>query len=363
MRNSSIFIISNFKGSKFGGGGEKRSYQIEEILNKEGIGFFSYDFVPIKYSDVFLIISMETFSFIFGILKGGWNTFKQFVYYKKNLKGILKKLEEIQPKLILWEATLVIPNLPSQIRDLNIPIVALPHNIESLVFRQKTFFSKIHSSKYLNYELNQLLMCDNIFVVSEFDYLSFHQYPEKVRIFPYYPPNIQFFEKIRKARLDAKRNFFLILGSATNPPTYYGIKEILSLLTSELISESFVLAGNGTENFKVLLKNHSNFKVLGFVELLKLKYLLSNCRAIIINHPLSSGLINRLIECQIAGVPIVGNRNYFEDRINDDGFYLYEDFNSLKRILEESDFISPKTPINRNTEELDFIETVKSFLN
>ena len=301
--------------------------------------------------------------FPLGIIKGGWHAFKQFIYYKKNLKGILKKLAEIEPKLILWEATLAIPTLPSKILNLNIPIIALPHNIESLVFKQKTFFSPTNSPKYLKNELQQLMMCDYIFVASKFDYHSFDDYPQKLKIFHYSPPNVDFFEKIRKARLSTSKDFFLILGSVTNPPTYFGIDEMLVYLTTALISEPVMVAGNGTEKYNALLRECKNFTTLGFVNLSKLTYLLSNCKAIIINHPSSSGLINRLIECRISGVPIVGNRNYFKDYENNEGFYLFDNFSDLKKILKQSNFISPIKPENNKIEEKSFIETIKLFLN
>jgi hypothetical protein len=360
---NSVLIISTFEGNAFAGGGEKRSFQIKEILKNHNINFISYNFVPIAFIDIFRAFSIDAVFLNYRIFNDGYNTFKQFIFYKKNIEKIRREIRTTKPKLILWEATKAIPDLPSKIHDFSIPIFAIPHNIESLVFNQKTFFQKNNPINSLKSELSQLELCSNIFVISSFDFGKISNQHKKLKLLSYYPPNIGFFKDIRKKRERTKGDFYLILGSASNPPTYSGMKELLIYLTSKDISNTFIIAGNGTETFNKFVKEGKNFELLGLVDIFKLEYLFLNCKAIIINQPTTSGLILRLIECQISGIPIIGNLNYFEDYKNEKGFYLYNNWDSLSRILSKSEFESPSFPLINLKEVNCFVKELKLLLN
>ena len=134
-------------------------------------------------------------------------------------------------------------------------------------------------------------------------------------------------------KLDVKREY-LILGSATNPPTKIGMQQLIDYFSLQN-NLSFVIhvAGYNTE----ILKYKKNLQIQnhGTISKEDLLYLLINVDGIIINQPTTSGALTRIVENRIAGIPIYANFGAARDFYNLSDIYIYETFEELQNLLLE----------------------------
>lgn len=121
------------------------------------------------------------------------------------------------------------------------------------------------------------------------------------------------FHEIKNKRALCSRGGFLILGSATNEPTLIGMRHLLGLLRNYKGEELFRVAGNRTE---VLTDEAPKcVEVLGTLSGKKLRSELVSCAGILIYQPSTSGLLTRIIDAQMAGIPVFVFENYLQARL------------------------------------------------
>lgn len=371
---NTIYRFTIFKSDSFGNGAEKRTAQISEILNEEGKDWhlIPSGFNSITFSKYYIRKYFQTlinFLRIIILIKKPFNIRSLYgtLSYVTQFKGIFSIPRAAEGDFILWETTkmeysFVLPFF----KKMGYNVVALPHNIESLVPGQISPITKKTSPSWLFDEIRVLKNCSAVFAISKEDTLILRQFGINAQYLPYYPTKevISKLLEIRSLRLGLEieqksRKQILIIGSAVNPPTKQGMADRIAFFKGQNKNACDILvAGYGTESLKSLTENFSNIKFLGEISDDDLFSLLTTIDALLIHQPPTSGALTRIIESLIAGVPVLvnfdGARNYFDMP----GVSLYYNDNQLIRLID-GDLETPVCPGYPTTE----VDNLKKALN
>ena len=328
-----IVCNTRFKLDPFSDGGSKRSVQIREILEKNGIPFTDDTFALPKNASWTQLIrwSLRAISFIRrhypkGAIKSLSHYFGLVKYYALRIPVVLDKYKN-QDVAFLWENTND-RDMLYLLKATGHQVIGMPHNIESLVFGK--------SVKALGAEISNLRHCDLIFAISKEETWLFRLLGLNAHYLPYYPPEEaeSFLLSIRQERARRESNSckkFALLGSATNIPTKSGMQSLVDYASTLDLSFELIVAGYGTESLKEVSHPYISFR--GTLSNEELKEMLVEIDGIIIYQPPTTGALTRIPEMLLTGIPVYANfdasRNYFG--VN--GIALYNTFDELFGML------------------------------
>lgn len=172
---------------------------------------------------------------------------------------------------------------------------------------------------------------------------------------PYFPgpKDIVRFNEVRNSRRHAAEAFKLLyVGTVHNQPTLAGLKNL-----SERFSASFPepwtlhVVGYGTE--VACEMSHARILVEGAVSDARLNTLLTECAAILLSQPATTGFLTRLVEMNLCGIPSFVNEEYLPAAgLERFGIYTYQDLNDVGRMISESGAkkFEEFRPISKNEE-------------
>lgn len=225
----------------------------------------------------------------------------------------------------------------------NIPIVALCHNIESLSRPQLTSTGQ---RALLNYELDLLSICSLIVTISREETVFLNNLGLNAVYYPYYPVKDMQMRmlSIREQRKTAKKEGFLLVGTANNPPTMKGMREIIenwSSISKLLDGAKLYVAGYGSESLKDLA-NHDSIIFRGTVTSDELDELMSRTEACIAYQLEGSGALTRIPEFILAGIPVLANSHAARSYYGANGVF---EFGDLKNFA-----VSAKSIRSKNSE-------------
>lgn len=345
--------IKKFDINASGHGGERRSAQINEIFGQSSIKDLSFNLLQgNRLAKIKSVISPLAISS--SILKNMQKdlTFIQELRELVKLDYVIKQLDNSewidQYTAVIWESTYddqwFIPFLLKERYKKD--IFSFPHNIESLVPGQHSgIFSNQHS--WFFNELNYLKQCDHVFTISEEEEWLLQTCGIRASHLPYYPI-ITIEDELKKIRQKRQsipsQDSFLIVGSVTNIPTYNGMQSLLEFISTTIWPDNveFIVAGFGTECFKQFGSNKS-IKVLGTVSKDKLNSLMAEVKLVLINQQSSTGVLTKIIEFLISGIPVVCNKASSRTYQSYNGVTVFSNFNELGGILLD-DFMVPDLP-------------------
>ena len=238
-------------------------------------------------------------------------------------------------KLLLWEATeKLIPSCIAQTAGFK--LIAVPHNLESLVVDLDNSYNWQDLSKLFQIEIKQLAKANAIFCISREEQWLLNLFGVQADFLPYYPPEPILSEllTVREARNNSVQNRFLILGTAKNPPTFLGMVKQLQCLQKirQEIKFEVDIAGYGTEELKKYC-DHPSFILHGTVEYQKLNELLTNAKAVLIYQEAGVGALTRIPEMLIAGIPVIANSNACRSAFSYSGLYSYDNDYELAELM------------------------------
>lgn len=231
-------------------------------------------------------------------------------------------------KLLLWEATRSSIGLQVA-KNSHFKVVAVPHNLESLLANQKDIFTRRSLPGSLQDELKRLAKADAVFCISREEQWLLRLFGIKSDYLPYYPPqtalaNLMQVRQWREQQLSEPHKF-LILGTASNTPTRLGMIEQILLLKKLRREVDFEvdIVGYGTEKLEDYCDSDA-FTLQGSVDSEKLHYLLKNAKAILLYQTKGSGALTRIPEMLIAGIPIIANSHACRSAFSYPGVYCYD---------------------------------------
>jgi hypothetical protein len=335
MENNSILRVSSFKSDLSGHGGNRRTAQINELL--ESANFAINDANDQK--------STRLERYIYGINIWRKNNFRYlqdfrtlgtwgdlYVKYENAFK------QHSGSKTFLWESTSnqIISYLA---KDNQYKIIAMPQNIESLVRGKDDICTFKSILENLEKEIIHLAKSDAIFCISREEQWLLKLLGINADFLPYYPPKqiVDELLDIRQSRISSEKRKFLILGTANNPPTFLGMIEQIKILEKvrKEIEFEVDIAGYGTENLREYCTD-SSINLLGTVSPSQLHSLMKSAIAVLIYQNAGVGALTRIPEMLIAGIPVIANSNACRSAYNYDGIYCYDDDYELIELMKNN---------------------------
>lgn len=314
-----IYKHSHFKDDIWGHGGNKRTAQINQLLLNAGIGFTEADFLHYAPPAKNILHYFKGLKFS-GNIK---NSLKNNYAIGRYLKQFEDFIKDNRPDYFIWESTNEFNLILAEVLyNFQIPFVALPHNIESLVQGTNSIFSQKASPYWLAEELNYLNYATHVFTISREEQwlLSTHQIPASY--LPYYPPGelksalLNIREKRSEYQINDQQQHkqLLLLGTFYNAPTCNGYIYLINQI-KHLNNVEINVVGSGSEHLQKTFPQ-KNIKIWGTVSTQQLHQLLITCDQALIHQEPTSGALTRIPELLMAGVPILANtaaaRSYYD---------------------------------------------------
>lgn len=345
-RMERIVRYTKFANNPHGDGGSKRSVQIEEYWQQKNIEFIDEKFhLPKQYSKLQAMHwCIRAIRFITTHI--GW---KKFPTLKDKCTAILTyalRLPAIYDKYIgqdvifLWENTNDVPAL-YLMKAAGAKVIGYPHNLESLVPTQVDSLSRKQAPYWLYEEIERLKLCDEVCAISKEETWLLQLFGVNAMYYPYYPPKVveQELLDIKSKREAHQQNnahekSYLILGSATNPPTRMGMQSLIDYFGSKHdLSYTIHVAGYQTETLRYV--QNPKMEYHGTMDASDLDTLQIQVDGIIINQPTTSGTLTRIVENRLAGIPIYANFGAARDFYNLHDVHVYESFEELELLLSK----------------------------
>lgn len=336
-----IYRYTPFESNPFGNGGEKRTHQIGELLNDMNL---DYQFLKPCHTGSKFSRFISTF-FNVWIIKSYILPVKSLHQYGIILSNIYfakKLLSKIESKsLIIYEHSLNLNwYIPLLFKKKGHKILAIPHNFETLVPTQFSGLSMKANPQGLFEEIEVLNASDLVLTISKEEEWLLNLFRINALYFPYYPSSIELnkFREIAQIRKDRKQNKnFLILGTASNPPTKMGMLELLSNLNqSETIDFTFHIAGYFTESLSRENQFPDRFIFHGSIAQEKLYHLFQTTDAAIIHQGPSTGALTKIPELLSAGIPVIANQHAARNYFSINGVSIYREFKELIQMLQNT---------------------------
>lgn len=342
--NNKTFRLSRFAPDPFGHGGQKRTAQIAEILEENGFNISELQDCEKPNQKEFS--NIRDFLGVLNLLRE--NKFKissilkltRFIADYLRLKGFFQRRDF--PNVIVWEDTHPDKYFVALIaKHFKIPLIALPHNLESLVPGQASALSGISAPFFFDEELIALKLCTKVFTISREEQWLLGLYGIEAKYLPYYPPKnaINYLLAIRSERSRTARNSteILIIGTYYNNPTKIGMIEIIKDIAKSVPdygAYKFNIAGFGTEHLSKDIAIPACINIAGSVDNNQLRQLLVKASAVLVTQPATTGALTKIPEILMAGVPIILNSNAARSNDNTAGTFVIDQLCEIHDILK-----------------------------
>lgn len=331
---ATIICNTKFKLDPFADGGSKRSVQIREYLEDNNCDYYYDSFILPKGLSAFQLMVLSIRAVIFinkyyprNRIRSLRNYIRLVKYYALRIPVVYDKYKK-SDVIFAWENTND-QNIVYLMKATGHPVLAFPHNIESLV--------SLNDARSLKNEMDVLAHCDAVFAISKEETWLLRLQGVNAYYYPYQPPKRaeEYFITIRKKRTHRETNgspHYLLLGSATNVPTREGMQTILDNVPKDANNFHLWVAGYGTDSLNCPLFSNIHFK--GALSANDLEPLLVNADAIIIYQPPTTGSLTRIPEMLMAGIPVIANDNAARNYYSVDGVRVYHSIPELLEILD-----------------------------
>lgn len=240
-------------------------------------------------------------------------------------------------------------------------VIAVIHNLESLVPNQPC---PIRPSQrdWLDLELRLLADAEVVFCHSRWDQWFLRLRGIDARLLPYFPAATRY-EALHQVRVEreasAPAKLVVVLGNALNPPTKLGMVSQIAMLKRhafELNGIDFHFCGEGTKEIGSMC-DIPNTRFHGYVDEATLQKLLVSARAVWFHQPATTGVVTRIADMLVAGVPVVANSFAARSYEEADGVYGYDLDQLFPRIISTC-FASPRLPEPPDVFIAEFVDTI-----
>lgn len=330
-----VLYHSIFLPNPWGHGGEKRSCQLQEMHKAAGLELIPLRLKPEQRLSLrCLFLTTILLLNVYGLK--GWKSLYVFARRVKHISLVYDQLiaffSNQETNIFYWESTgefwYFLPYLAHKYGK---QIIAFPHNLESLVHGKPSSFFSWTDEERMHRELRMLRDCKDVYTISHEEAWFLQLMKINAHYLPYQLPKDvkNRCAQIKEKRKSSSKDYFLMLGSAINPPTRLGMEAVINCWDTE---QTLIVAGFGTEDIKNN-SNNDNIKILGTVSEEQLLELQIHCKALIINQPPTTGALTRVEEFLQAGIHIIANTDAVLSYIGEAGIYRYEDLKQLKSIV------------------------------
>lgn len=232
-------------------------------------------------------------------------------------------------------------------KRLNIDVICVPHDIESLSQSTCKHMASMWHLRPFWSEVRSIGQAKAFFSISFEEQWLMRGFGIEAEMLPYYPcsADLAALERIRRIRRGVVGNHILVLGSAGHPPTGRGMRDLLDQLSfwPDLKRNAVSVAGYGTEIFSSIPEANASIRVLGSVSESILEHLLISARVVVLNQWFGCGALTRIPDLLVAGVPVIANTIAARSYRQLDGVRTYSTASELYQLLRE-DTIDPVVP-------------------
>lgn len=323
-----------FEANPHGHGSERRSFQISELLRRTEFAVRHKNELHFRSSRGGIADKVRGLK---NAMKAGerlWNT-RECLRVARDFYRSEGVFHGESTSVYVWEPKYTQDyHVPLLAKSLGAKIVALPHNLESMVPEQKSRKSGRQSPFWFDEELKALGLCDRVFTISREEQWLLRLHGIDADYLPYYPSAAvrQLCLKVREARRDKttvrRKNIFLLLGSYGNPPTKLGMLDLIGSLSrsSGSFSESIEVhvAGFGTEQISTALDVPPFVVIHGSLSQERLDEILVDATAVVAHQQASTGCLTKVPELLASGIPVLCNVNAARSWHNSKGVYVYD---------------------------------------
>lgn len=241
------------------------------------------------------------------------------------------RIGELGPRdLVLMDDPAYFPGLAADLLAAAVPLVAVCHNIESLVPSSAVpFFRRLLAGR----EKSLLARCRLVLTIAEAETQILADSGADALYVPTFPPEEveRDLIAVRAKRSPGSGEGILLLGSTVNEETRQGMEDVIAFWRKsglERTGERLIVAGYGTDRHFFGLPRQGPVTFLGPLPGDELRELLASVRGALCYQVRGGGALTRIAELLVAGVPVIAN---------DHAARSYGDLGGLVRIgrLEE----------------------------
>jgi hypothetical protein len=337
-------------------GGGNRSLQIAELLSEHGIAFAKLDTLH-RAPWPSLCRALVGRSLATGQLPSRFpGGLTRFALDYQMIRERLPSQPNIEA--VVWESTYE-PKTAALLQRLSKRLIAVPQNIESLVPGRVS--SRRSIIRRLQQELGGYQNTTAVFTISEDEAWLLRMLGIRARVLPYFPPReltARLLEIRRQRQATDQANQVLLFGSHRNPPTRLGTQEVLQLLAPNYPSDNpeLLVVGNASEG-AANWNRPERCRVLGRLPDEELDALKIETRALLIHQAPTTGIITRIIEAVLAGIPVIANEDAARGWWGLDGIHVYRNAAELLELLRQP-LDLPALPQRSMADEQRFIDVV-----
>lgn len=356
-----------------GNGGCRRFLQMREILENVSCRFITLQDLPkdrlisklIRYFISGLKIDfIEKYLITHGQYFSWSKDFRDSVYFYNH--SALKCLKAIKKSttagIIIVDDPIFFSPLVSNInKGKGIKVIGICHNIESLSGGQAKDNKQF---KLLKKEIEALSLCDLVITISREEHSFLNNLNVRSYYYPYYPIDTieENLLRIRKARMNTSKRDVLLLGTAYNLPTKFGMEKVISSWKRNSENHhKLLVAGYGTEDLKVT-EDVRNIELLGSITNEKLEYLLSSAAACLCYQEKASGALTRIMEMLIAGVPVIANTSACRSYYNLPGVIEIDNLDETRDALKKASLLDGNFPVPPSPNDQNLLEKLNELI-
>jgi hypothetical protein len=355
-----LIFLNRFSFNLKTHGGSRRDAQIYEIFANFNLETKDKLVEEIKYNSVIkkAISKIWPVEQIMELTKKKVAFATEYKFWQKDFREDIFKRKKVAYKLIsiikkkfkmgtvIFDDPIYYYPLLKYLKKNNFKVIGCMQNLESLVPGN---FIPATQKELLIRELKILSLCDLVITISREEDFLLKNIGIRTLFLQYYPCN-EILEQLKSLRLlrekTEKRNL-LLLGSASNKPTLFGMIKAIEVWQEYQLHKdlgNLIVAGYGTEE----LKNHcevEGIKLIGTLDDNHLIEILSKVKAIICYQEKGSGTLTRIMEMLIGNVPVLANRHAVRSYYGFKGIFEFTSFDEFKDPKKINQFMKQKIPV------------------
>lgn len=335
-----VLIHRIFEPSAEGHGGNHRALQLQELYDKHGLELHPLEakkkpLIPCYIRVLILILQTHGWRIILRP-QSAWRYYYSWitVHYQRCIQSLDDNITDI----IIEGTNDFFHPLFVLAKRANKRIIAIPHNLESLVPDRLHLTAKHGGFHPFEQEIRMLRLCEKVYCISEEETWLLRLWGINAEYLPYTPPKalLSQIHYIRDARSLKKANLqkrIFLLGSAINEPTRRGMQEVIDFWAESTVNATLVVGGFATDT---LLRNNlqkENIVILGALCDSQIKNELISCDAILIHQIPTTGALTRITEALEAGIPIIANFDAARSFHHNKNLHEYKSIQELINII------------------------------
>ncbi len=268
----------------------------------------------------------------------------------------------VTPDLVFVDDPVYFQPLIKTANRLRIPVIAVCHNLESLVYNQA---SQRRVLDLFKEEIAVLSRCRMTITISREETLLLNNLGASALYFPYYParPILDRLLAVRKQRAAGRKDGVILIGNVKNPPTREGMLQAVAYWQEhdlERIAGPIMVGGFDTERIATELADSRGVAFLGSLSNEQLDSILCRVKACLCYQERGAGALTKICEMLVAGVPVAANTVAARSYHGMAGVFEFNCLDALRSALEQLDAAPGEIPAPEQPDSTRLLNAIKN---